>query len=269
MKVYGEWHIPTEQEQAWIRDRAGALVGRKLAEKHGWKIGDKIILNGTIFPVNLNLTIRAITDAEDAAEALYFDYTYVEEAVNWAKGQDGMFAIRVDSADDVPTVAKSVDNMFRNSPTPTKTESEKAFQLGFIAMMGNVKAFILGISMAVVFAILLVSGNTMAMSIRERIREVAVLKTMGFTRRDVLVLFVGEGVAVSLIGGLAGVALANLLVKGVANSPAGGMLQGLTVTFPTLLVALAVAAFVGLVSAFIPAYRASDLSIAEGLRHLG
>jgi len=123
--------------------------------------------------------------------------------------------------------------------------------------------------MAVVFAILLVSGNTMAMSIRERIREVAVLKTMGFTRRDVLVLFVGEGVAVSLIGGLAGVALANLLVKGVANSPAGGMLQGLTVTFPTLLVALAVAAFVGLVSAFIPAYRASDLSIAEGLRHLG
>jgi putative ABC transport system permease protein len=109
----------------------------------------------------------------------------------------------------------------------------------------------------------------MAMSIRERIREVAVLKTMGFTRRDVLVLFVGEGVAVSLIGGLAGVMLANVLVKGVANSPAGGMLQGLTVTLPTLLVALAVAAFVGLVSAFIPAYRASDLSIAEGLRHLG
>ena len=269
VKVYGEWHIPADQEQAWIRDRAGALVGRKLAEKHGWKIGDKIILNGTIFPVNLNLTIRAMTDAEDSAEALYFDYTYVEEAVNWAKGQDGMFAIRVDSADDVPIVAKSIDNMFRNSPTPTKTESEKAFQLGFIAMMGNVKAFILGISMAVVFAILLVSGNTMAMSIRERIREVAVLKTMGFTRRDVLVLFVGEGVAVSLVGGLAGVALANVLVKGVASSPAGGMLQGLTVTFPTLLVALAVAAFVGLVSAFIPAYRASDLSIAEGLRHLG
>jgi putative ABC transport system permease protein len=160
--------------------------------------------------------------------------------------------------------------MFRNSPQPTKTESEKAFQLGFIAMLGNVKAFILGICAAVVFAILLVSANTMAMSIRERTREVATLKTLGFTRRTVFSLFVGEAVALSMAAGFLGILAAAGLLQFMGKSQAGvGIATKMTVTLPTIAISLLVAATVGLVSASVPAYHASRLNIVEGLRHIG
>ena len=270
VKVYSEWQIPEDQRQAWFHDRAGCAVGRKLANRLNFKVGDKIILTGTIFaPFNPELTVRAIIDSPETDDSLYFNTLYVEESVPRWKGRAGTFAIRTDSAESVTRVGAVIDEMFRNSPQPTKTETEKAFQLGFVSMMGNVKAFILGISSAVVFAILLVSANTMAMSIRERIREVAVLKTLGFTRNGILALFVGEAVAVALIGGGVGIMLAQGLVRAVANSPQGGMLQYISVNPPTMLVALLVAGFVGFLSAFFPAWRAAQLNIAEGLRHLG
>jgi putative ABC transport system permease protein len=160
--------------------------------------------------------------------------------------------------------------MFRNSPQPTKTESEKAFQLGFVAMLGNVKAFILSICAAVVFAILLVSANTMAMSIRERTREVALLKTLGFTRLGVLSIFVGEAVSLSLIGGVLGVLAATGLGLALSHTSSGIVIPTkLTVTGPTMLLALLVAALVGFVSAFLPAYHASRTNIVEGLRYIG
>jgi len=162
-----------------------------------------------------------------------------------------------------------VDDMFHNSPQPTKTETEKQFGLDFVAMMGNVKAFILSICGAVVFATLLVSANTMAMSIRERTREVAVLKTLGFTRKTVLGLFVGEAVVVALIGGalgvLAGIGLMNLFT----HSPQAGFFAGVSVSPLTITGALIVAAMVGLVSALIPSYNASRIDIVEGLRYIG
>jgi putative ABC transport system permease protein len=157
--------------------------------------------------------------------------------------------------------------MFRNSPQPTKTETERAFQLGFIAMLGNVKAFILSICGAVVFAILLVSANTMAMSIRERTREVAVLKTLGFTRQTVLSLFVSEAVVLALVGGVMGASLAFLI--GIVGARMGGFIGALKVDGPTMLVALVVAAMMGFISAVIPSYNASRLNIVEGLRHIG
>ena len=268
VQVYTDWQIPEDQKEAWFKDRAGCAVGRRLADRLHFKIGDKVHLLGTFLP-DVDLTVRAIIDGPETNDAMFFNRKYVDESTQWVSSQSGMYAIRVASEGDVPTVTRTIDDMFHNSPEPTKTETEKAFQLGFIAMMGNVKAFILGISGAVVFAILLVSGNTMAMSIRERIREVAVLKTVGFTRNRVLTLFVGEAVAVSLIGGLVGVFLASGLIQGLAQSPMGGMFQTAKVNGPTALVALGVAALVGFVSAFLPSYRASKLNIAEGLRHLG
>src|SRR5437762_9509979 len=137
------------------------------------------------------------------------------------KGQQGFYTILAASAVDVPKVNKVVDDTFRNSPQPTKTETEKGFQLGFLAMLGNVKAFILSICGAVVFAILLVSANTMAMSIRERTREVAVLKTLGFTRGTILSLYIGEAVTISLLGGLLGATGATLLMIAASKSPNG------------------------------------------------
>jgi putative ABC transport system permease protein len=269
-KIYPEFQIPADQMTAWQRDQTGVVVDSELAKKYGWRIGDRITLKGTIYPVNLELTIRGIYTAPQPTQSVYFHWKYVEEGVSWAKNTAGTFGIMAASPQDVSRVASQLDDMFRNSPQPTKTESEKAFQLSFVAMLGNVKAFILSICMAVVFAILLVSANTMAMSIRERTREVAVLKTLGFTRRAILSLFVGEAVTLALIGGVIGAALASFLIYGMAHSPSGGLfLAGMKVTWPTFLVALLVSGLVGFLSAVVPSYHASHENIVEGLRHIG
>ena len=261
--------MPPEQLAAWQHDRAGAIVDVTLAKKYGWKIGDKITLQGTIFPVNPELTVRGIYHRDPPQNALYFNQKYLEEAVPFFKGQAGFYATRVANASDVARVSSAIDDLFRNSPQPTKTESEKAFQLSFIATLGNVKAFILGICGAVVFAILLVSANTMAMSVRSRTREVAVLKTLGFTRGVVLSLFVGEAIALSVVGGLLGVLLATGVVRLMAGATAMGVPGGLKVTPATMAVSLLVAAWVGFMSGSVPAYNASRTNIVEGLRHIG
>jgi putative ABC transport system permease protein len=266
-EVYKEWKIPDDQVIAWQRDRAGAVVDTELAKKYGWKLGQRIIITGTIFPTNLELNIRGIFSAPQPTQALYYNQKYVEEAVPFMKGQQGFYTILAASAADVPKINQAVDDTFRNSPQPTKTETEKGFQLGFLAMLGNVKAFILSICGAVVFAILLVSANTMAMSIRERTREVAVLKTLGFTRRTILGLFVGEAVVLALIGGIGGSLVAYLIGMGAAK--AGGFAGALQVKVATMAVAWAAAAFMGFFSALVPSYTASRLGIVEGLRHIG
>ena len=270
LRVAADKNVPADEAQAWIHDRAGAMVDAELAKRYGWKVGDRITLQGTIFPVNPELTIRAIFTMTPSNKTLYMNSKYLEEAVSWYKGQTGFFFTRVAAPEDIAPTSRAIDDMFRNSPQPTKTESEKAFQLSFIAMLGNVKAFILSICAAVVFAILLVAANTMAMSIRERTREVAMLKTLGFTRGIVLSLFVGEAIALSVAGGLLGVLIAAGLVQFVAHSPfATGILFGLRVSPITMGLAVVVAAFVGFVSAYFPAYNASRVNIVEGLRHIG
>jgi len=270
-EVMTDFKIPDDQLAAWQRDQAGCVVDSELAKKFGWKIGDRIVIQGTIFfPVNLELTIRGIFVAPQPSITLYFNQKYVEEAVPFAKGRAGTFGVLADSPDDVPKVAAAVDAMFHNFPEPTKTESEKAFQLSFINSLGNVKAFILSICFAVVFATLLVSANTMAMSIRERTREVAVLKTLGFTRQAILRLYVGEGVIVALAAGVLGCLLAVGLVSVLANAPGTGFfLLGMHVTISTFLLAIVVAAMVGFLSAVLPAYHAAKLDIVEGLRYVG
>src|SRR5256884_8383901 len=196
--------MPADQLTAWQRDRQGVIVDSSLAKKYGWKLGDRIVLQGTIYPVNLDLNIRGIFTSNPDNKSVYFNAKYVEEAVSWFKGRAGTFSILAATASDVSKVSSTVEDMFRNAPQPTKAESEKAFGLEFVAMMGNVKAFILSICSAVVFATLLVSANTMAMSIRERTREVAVLKTMGVTRPTGVGVFVGGGGAPAPFGGGAG-----------------------------------------------------------------
>jgi putative ABC transport system permease protein len=269
-KVFTDIKISADQLLAWQRDRAGVVVDDQLAKKYGWKLGDRIVLKGTIYPVDLELTIRGLFRGPEPTDSVYFNQKYVEEAVAFAKGKAGTFDILADSPNSVPHVAAAVDDMFRNSPEPTKTESEKAFQLEFINSIGNVKAFILSICFAVVFATLLVSATTMAMSIRERTREVAVLKTLGFTKQTILRLYIGEAVLVALTGGALGCLLAMLLVSAMSHVPGLGLFfSGMQVTPPTLLLAIFVAGMVGLVSAIVPAYHSSKLDIVEGLRYIG
>jgi putative ABC transport system permease protein len=270
LKVFTDFKIPPDQVQAWQRDQAGVIVDDQLAKKYGWKLGDRIVLKGTIYPVDLELTIRGIYTGPQPADSVYYNQKYVEEAVPFAKGKAGTFEILADSPGSVSRIASTVDDMFRNSPEPTKTESEKAFYLSFVNSIGNVKAFILSICLAVLFATLLVSATTMAMSIRERTREVAVLKTLGFTRPTIVSLYVGEGVLVALTGGALGCLLAIVLVAALAHAPGMGIfLAGVKVTPATLLVAIFVAGIVGFISAIIPAYHSAKLDIVEGLRYIG
>ncbi len=270
LKVASDKITPPDQVKAWQQDRAGALADVTLADKYGWKLGDHIHLQGTIFPYDLDLTIRAIYHRDPPQNALYFHTKYLEEAVPWFKGQAGWYAAQVDSADHVASASKQIDDMFRNSPLQTKSESEKAFQLGFVASLGNVKAFILGISGAVMFAIMLVSANTMAMSVRSRTREVAVLKTLGFTKQRVLSIFVSEAIALSVAGGVLGVLVAIPVITGMTHRFIGlGIPLDMKVKAPTAGLALLVALILGVVSGYLPAYRASRMNIVEGLRHIG
>lgn len=270
LKVASDKIVPPDQLLAWQRDRAGALVDVTLANKYGWKLGDHITLQGTIFEVNPELTIRAIYRRDPPQNALYFNAKYLEEAVPWFKGQAGWYATQVDSAEDVARVSKVIDDMFRNSPLQTKTESEKAFQLGFVASLGNVKAFILSICAAVVFAIMLVSANTMAMSVRNRTREVAVLKTLGFTQQRVLSIFVSESVALALAGGIIGVGVAIPVITGLTHQFIGlGIPLNMSVNKMTAALSLLAALILGVVSGYLPAYKASRLNIVDGLRHIG
>ncbi len=269
--VYPELDIPREQLEAWKKDRAGAVADSELAKKYGWKVGDRIVLQGDIYPIRLELVLRGIFTAKLPNNSLYFNQKYVEEGVAWAKGTAGFYGILVDSPQNVNRVSHDVDAMFANAPEPTRTETEKQFGLSFLAMLGNVKAFILVISLAAVFTILLVSGNTMAMSIRERTREVAVLKTIGFTRGAILGLFVGEAVVVAALGGVVGTLVSLLLITGGTKSPQGANLFVIArhfwlFTAPT---ACGVAVLSGFLSAAIPAYGASKTGIVDGLRHIG
>jgi putative ABC transport system permease protein len=269
--VYPELSLPKDQEDAWKKDRAGCVADAELAKKYGWKIGDRIVLTGDIYPITLELTLRGLFTAKLPNNSLYFNEKYVEEGVPFAKGNAGFYAILVDSPQNVNRVSHDIDAAFANAPEPTRTETEKAFGLSFLAMLGNVKAFILIISSAAVFTILLVTGNTMAMSIRERTREVAVLKTLGFTRGTILGLFIGESVAVSAIGGVLGTLIALFFLSGGTHAPQGANLFVIALhewkfTAPA---AWGVAILAGFLSSAIPAYGASRTGIVDGLRHIG
>ncbi len=260
--------MPADELAAWKHDRAGCVVDAELARKHNWKIGDHIILQGNIFPATLDLILRGIYTIDPPNSALYFHAKYLEESVTWFKDSAGFYFTRVDTAENMPRAAHAIDDLFHATPVPTKSESEQAFKLDFIASLGSVKVFILSICGAVVFTTLLVCANTMAMSIRERTREVAVLRTLGFTRENILKLLLSESIAISLIGGLVGVLLGTLVIKAMSR-PGIGLPVSMHMTPLTALVVLLVAAVVGVVSGVIPSYRASNLGIVDALRHIG
>ena len=266
--VRPEFDAPEEQKQAFVHQRTGAAAEESLARKFGWKIGDRILLVGDIFPVNPELTVVAIFKDPEEAEALYFSEAYLRELVGPGRGDAvGSFSILANSPDDVAKLSQTIDSMFENSPAQTKTESEQAFALSFASFIGNVKVFLLSICAAVTFTILLVSANTMAMSVRERIREVGILKTLGYSNGAILLIILGEAAMIALIGGAVGIGLAQILTFGIRQGPA--FIQGLktlTIVGPVAVFCLAFAVIIGVVSAFVPAFGASRTSILDALR---
>jgi putative ABC transport system permease protein len=269
-KVITDFEIPADQLKTFQTERTAAAAGKSLAEKQGFKLGQKITLKGDIYPVDLELTIRAILTGTNGQNdnVLYFHRKYLEEGLSSTrKGLVGTFGILADSADSVPRIAREVDEMFHNSDRQTKTESEKAFQLSFISFLGNVKLFLLSICSAVVFTILLVSANTMAMSVRERIKEIGVLMTLGFTRTRILVMIIAESVLIAIIGGLIGCSLAYAASSAVENMNL--FFGGFSMPPVVILVSLLVTILIGLFSSIVPAWNATRVPITEALRHVG
>ncbi len=267
-QVYGEYRIPDDQRRAFEHDRIGCVVGRDLANKFNFHIGDHIHLVGDIYPGDYEFTIRGIFDAPGNTEAMFFSREYLEQSLpEGRRGSVGTFITLIDDPSHAAGIAEAVDSQFRNSTAQTKTESEQAYLLGFVSMLGNVKAFLIAISAAVMFTILLVSANTMAMSVRERVREVGVLKTLGFTPGTILGLILGEACAISLAGGAIGFLLSTVLTTGVQKSPAGGFLPPIPPFQPAVATAcILTAAAIGLVSSLVPALTASRTPIVEALR---
>lgn len=272
MDIRTQMVMPDDQRRAFINDRTGCVVSKDLAEKLNFKLGDRITLVGDIYPVNLELKVVGIFDDPDAQDTLFFNYDYLRDALPLARrNYISTVAVLADSPDDVPRIAKAVDDMFAESSPPTKTESEQQFALSFVSFLGNIKLFLLSICAAVTFTILLVSGNTIAMSVRERIKEVGVLKTLGFTNDAILGMIVGEAISIALIGGLIGLTLAAGLTFVVGRAAAAFMpaLHNLSVTPSTAAIALSVAVLIGVVSSFIPAWNAARTNILDSLRYTG
>jgi putative ABC transport system permease protein len=266
--MFPEFRLPEDQKQAFIRDQTGCVVGRNLANKFNFHLGDRITLTGDIFPGTLELTVRAIFDNDAPTDVLFFNRKYLEEGMTPdRRGNVGTFDIMTADAATAPRVATAVDDMFRNSPAQTRTESEQAFALSFVAFLGNVKLFLLSISGAVMFTILLVSANTMAMSVRERVREVGVMKTLGFTPGTILGVILGEACVISLAGGAIGALLGALLTGVVRNSPGGAFVTQLRPFEPSVIAACLLAAVaIGAVSSFLPAWNVSRTGIIDALR---
>ena len=267
-RIYREYRIPDDQRIAFEHDRTGCVIGRDLANKFQFHVGERIHLVGDIYPGDYEFTIRGIFDAPGNSELMYFSREYLEQSLpERRRGSVGTFVTLMDDPGHAGSIAEAIDSQFRNSTAQTKTESEQAYLLGFVSMLGNVKVFLIAISAAVMFTILLVSANTMAMSVRERVREVGVLKTLGFTPGTILGLILSEACAISLAGGAIGFLLSTFLVGGVQKSPAGGFLPPIPAFQPAVATAcILTAATIGLFSSLIPALSASRTPIVQALR---
>jgi putative ABC transport system permease protein len=266
--LYGEFRIPEDQKQAFIHDRTGCVVGRDLVNKFGFKVGDRIPLTGDIYPGHYEFTVRGIFDAPQNTDLMYFNKEYLDQALpEGRRGQVGMYYVLIDDPAKSAPVSNAIDESYRNATAQTKTDTEQAFGVSFLALIGNVKMFLMAISAAVTFTILLVSANTMAMSVRERVREIGVLKTLGFTPGSVLGIVLGEACSISVAGGLIGFLISIFLLRGIARSPFGGFIPPVSPFDPVNAAACVLtAAAVGLASAFVPAWGASRRPIVEALR---
>jgi len=272
LRLYPEYVLPEEQKKAWLEDRTGAIAGRKLAERFGWKIGDRIPIQATIWRKADGLNtwefnlVGIFDPAVEGADTtgFYFRYDYFDEARMFAKGFVGWYVIRIDDPARAPQIAERIDAQFANSPYETKTATEKAFLQGFANQVGNIGAIVTAVLAAVFFTILLVAANTMAQSVRERVSELAVLKTVGFTDGLVLRLILAESLLLAGVAGVLGLALAWGFIQ--RGDPTGGFLPNFYLPPRYLLLGTVLVALLGLASGLLPGLRAMRLRIADALR---
>jgi putative ABC transport system permease protein len=268
--MFPEFVVPDDQWQAFLADREGAIVGEALAERFKWKLGDRIPIKGTIFPGTWEFNIRGIYRGkrpQDDTTQFWFRWDYLDERIpDRRKGLVGWYMVRIANLDDTVRVVKTIDAEFANSPWETKTDTEKAFAASWVKQMGNIEFLILTIGSVVFFTLLLVSGNTMAIAVRERVRELAVLKAVGFSDRFVLVLVMAETMVVAAVGGGIGLALAKLFT--LRGDPTRGLLPFFYLSPRAVVLGFVLALAVGLMAGLLPAVTAMRLRVVDALRRV-
>ena len=269
-QMFPEFIVPEDQWNAFIADREGAIAGQNVAERFHWKVGDRVPIKGTIFPGTWEFNIRGIykgSRPQDDTTQFWFRYKYLEERENaYWKGLIGWYTVRIDNPDNATRVAGAIDETFANSPWETKTETEKAFAAGFVKQAGNIEFLLLSIGGVVFFTLLLVTGNTMAIAVRERMRELAVLKAVGFSDGFVLSLVMGESLLLAAIGGGLGLALSKLFT--LRGDPTGGMMPYFYLAPAAVVLGLVVALAVGVAAGILPAWSAMRLRVVDALRRV-
>jgi len=267
LDMYPEMSVPADQKEAFLRDRSGALIGARLLDVFGWRVGQNVTLVGTAYPGDWTFTIRGVYTPTDPAindDALMFHHALLDER-SGRLGLAGWYIVQIDAPGNAPGIAKAIDDMFRSSSAPTKTGTEQAFNASFATMWGNVSLLMNTIGMAVVFAILLVTANAMMMAARERTSEIAVLKTIGFTDGRLFALTMLEAGLITVTGAVLGLGGAKILYK-ASNFNAAGFLPGFDVTGSTLVLGAAIALVLMLASGIVPALRAARLPVVQALR---
>jgi putative ABC transport system permease protein len=268
--LYTEYKLPDDQRKAWIADRASAIASRGLADRFGWKVGDTIPMRSNIFTNKdggsvWQMKLAGVYDATNADQSVYFHYEYFNESRSFGRDEIGMVSVRLADKDQAAQIASKIDAMFANSPTETKTNTERAFMQSFANQMGNIGALVTAVATAVFFTMLLVTANTMGQSIRERINEIAVMKTLGFSSFSVTALVFGEALLVTALGGLIGLGLAGMMT--------GAMQKVMATFFPVLglgastyVLGVVLVLVLGSLAAALPAAQAWQLKIVDALR---
>jgi putative ABC transport system permease protein len=270
LKIYPEYKLPPEQVKAWLGDRQGVIVGRDLAERFGWKIGDRIPLTGTIFQPKAGqvwqFNVDGIYDAEDGIDRtqFFFRYDYLDENRAEGDGLVGWYVVKVADASQAVELSRKFDEMFANSSAETKTTTEKGFIESFATQVGDIGAIMIAISSTVLFMFGLVAASTMAQSVRERTAELAVLKTLGFSGVKILSLVFAESLFIALIGGGLGLAVAWLFVQ--QGDPTNGLLAVFVLPPRDLAIGIGLIVLMGLVAGVMPAVGAMRLKITDALR---
>ena len=272
-RTFLECHLPDQQYQAWTQSRTAAIAGKQLAERFGWKIGDRIPLTSQIWQLkdgSRAWTFDLVGIFDDVSKDscvrqgnMYIRYDYFDDGRLRGQGGAGIYVLRLSNPNLAESVSRQIDSRFENSPDETKTQTEKDFSLNFLRQLGNLNLILTGITVAVFFSILLVTGNTMSQAVRERIPELAVLKTIGFGDGGVLNLVLAESLLMCVIGGLAGMLLSVLVLKVISKLPFG--FPPVNANLHVWLFALASMFGLGLVVGILPAMRAKNLSIIEAL----
>ena len=281
LDVYPEIMLPPDQKDKWLHDRRGCIIGRKLAQRFGWKVGDTFELESSIPPYRVghpfDFVVDGIYDTDEAKypatdlNSMYFDYKYLYEATGRNLGI-GWLVEKIDDPSHAGAISKTIDADFENSDTPTKTETEQAFVAGFVAMAGNLALLLNGIGLAVAFTILLVTANTMSIAVRERQQEIGVLKTLGFSSGLVMALILTEALLIGVMGGLVGILISLGIIKILPQVP---MLGDIVNGFPnfglspqTTAIGVGIALLLGLLAGFFPAMSGYRARITETLRQV-